>query len=152
MGRQIERADFDAGQPPGTPGAPSGAEAREIRELRRRLEEAESTLDAIRSGQVTVPDRPGSGERVYTLEAADRQTPPRGVESEGALVLERRAAALPNAGWPASRLPNRACWASRGASVATTTPTLAAISSRRDVSGTATSQVRSDGTPCPAHS
>jgi PAS domain S-box-containing protein len=87
MGRQIERADFDAGQPPAS--SSSAPESRELRELRRRLEEAESTLDAIRSGQVDafLIDR-GSGERVYTLEAADR--PYRLlVESmrEGALVL-----------------------------------------------------------------
>jgi PAS domain S-box-containing protein len=61
----------------------------EIRELRQRLEEAEGTLHAIRTGQVDafIIDR-GRGERVYTLEAADR--PYRLlVESmrEGALVL-----------------------------------------------------------------
>src|SRR5687767_7235008 len=61
----------------------------EIRELRQRLEEAEGTLHAIRTGQVDafIIDR-GLGERVYTLEAADR--PYRLlVESmrEGALVL-----------------------------------------------------------------
>ncbi|HYW33164.1 MAG TPA: ATP-binding protein [Gemmatimonas sp.] len=58
-------------------------------ELRRRLEEAESTLHAIRTGQVDafVIDR-GLGDRLYTLESADR--PYRLlVESmrEGAMVL-----------------------------------------------------------------
>ncbi|MES2524983.1 MAG: ATP-binding protein [Gemmatimonadota bacterium] len=61
----------------------------DIADLRQRLEEAESTLYAIRTGQVDafMIDR-GTGERLYTLESADR--PYRLlVESmrEGALVL-----------------------------------------------------------------
>ena len=93
MARQPERADFTGPSslgPSGSAGTsgPSG-DSREMRELRQRLEEAEATLEAIRSGQVDafLIDR-GLGERVYTLEAADR--PYRLlVESmrEGALVL-----------------------------------------------------------------
>ena len=42
--------------------------------LQQRLDEAESTLAAIRAGAVDafVVDR-GAGERVYTIEAADRR-------------------------------------------------------------------------------
>jgi PAS domain S-box-containing protein len=45
----------------------------EIAELRRRLEEAEETIEAIRSGSVDAfLVQEHSGERVYTLETADR--------------------------------------------------------------------------------
>src|SRR5689334_24094703 len=45
----------------------------EIEELRQRLQEAEETLEAIRSGAVDalVVNGPG-GEKVFTLEGADR--------------------------------------------------------------------------------
>ena len=45
----------------------------EINELRQRLEEAEETLRAIRSGAVdALVIEGGDGERVYTREGADR--------------------------------------------------------------------------------
>src|SRR5262245_51256434 len=46
----------------------------DIDELRRRLEEAEDTLRAIRSGEVDalVIQQPGDAEGIYTLESADR--------------------------------------------------------------------------------
>ena len=46
---------------------------RRIAELEARLGEAEDTLDAIRSGEVdAVVVGPASGQRIYTLESADR--------------------------------------------------------------------------------
>ncbi len=87
--RRLARAARDTRDTRDTRDAVAAAASAEILELRHKLEEAESTLHAIRTGQVDafIIDR-GRGERVYTLEAADR--PYRLlVESmqEGALVL-----------------------------------------------------------------
>jgi PAS domain S-box-containing protein len=81
---------------PATKGKPRRTRPSQIEQLRRRLEEAEETLRAIRSGEVDALVVSGDqGDQVYTLKDADR--PYRALVeqmSEGALTLNPRGEIL----------------------------------------------------------